>query len=139
PPLECSSTEQGSIIECATQVHGESVPVAGTGLTLNQRRMRGVDGPSYRLKAKLSNDDDGPESLLKMRTYAEVAGQRLEAEYDPDEWLTHEFVWDGKDVYGRQVQGAMPIEVCVSYVYPMQYTTIFGASGSVSGSKFGYK
>src|SRR5690606_33009461 len=86
-----------------------------------------------------SNDDDGPESLLKMRTYAEVAGQRLEAEYDPDEWLTHEFVWDGKDVYGRQVQGAMPIEVCVSYVYPMQYTTIFGASGSVSGSKFGYK
>src|SRR5690606_29523834 len=65
PPLECSSTEHGSIIECETQVLGERVPVAGTGLTLNWRSSRVVGGPSYRLKVKLSNDDDGPESLLR--------------------------------------------------------------------------
>lgn len=148
PPLERMSTQCGSIIECEGQVLGESVPVAGTGLTLNWRSSRVRGGPSYRMKVKLSDDtwnDDPPVSVSKMRTYAEVAGRRLEWSADPDDWLTHEFVWDGKDIYGRQVQGARPMEVCVAYDYPMAYTLITtgggggGGGGSWSGSKFGYK
>ena len=34
---------------------------------------------------------------------------------------THRFTWDGKDAYGRRLQGAVPITVRLSYVYPAVY------------------
>ncbi len=132
----CESVQSGSIIECESQGLGERIPLAGTGLTLNWRSSRVVGGPSYRLRVQLSDSTQLPSSLLKMTATAEVAGQRLPlAEYAPGPNAVHEFVWDGKDVYGRPVQGAAPIDVCVNYVYPLEYVTLT----SWATSKFGYK
>ena len=52
--------------------------------------------------------------------------------FTPTPNLRYTFVWDGKDAYGRRVQGGVPYLVRIGYVYAMEYvpTARFGYNGS---------
>jgi RHS repeat-associated protein len=61
--------------------------------------------------------DTIPDGLKRVAVKLRVAGQTLRTELDPKENLTAPLDWDGKDAFGRLVQGAQRARVSVSYVY----------------------
>ncbi|WP_438031825.1 hypothetical protein [Sorangium sp. So ce204] len=122
-PMPDACEEAGSVIECENQILGESVPLAGTPFELHYRSDR-VPGrkAAYALTIPLSRRGV-PASLERIDLVVEVAGRRFEGRFacpcEPDSETT--FSWDGKDAFGRTVEGAQPVTVRVGYVYPGVY------------------
>ena len=58
-----------------------------------------------------------PDSLEEVRLEIMVAGQKSVQTFAPRRNLTHEFVWDRKDAYGREIQGRMPVYARIGFVY----------------------
>ena len=50
-----------------------------------------------------------------------VAGREFRQTFEAKPNLKHAFEWDGKDAYGREVEGAQNAEVRIGYVYPAEY------------------
>ena len=113
---------QGSIIECQTEVLGESLPVAGTPFQLSYRSDR-IPGrtAAYRLPIRLSGSTV-PSSLKRIELEIEVAGRRTFLTFPPSPDQTYTFAWDGRDAYGRRLQGSATVQVKKSYVYDPVYT-----------------
>ena len=118
------------VIETRTLI--EQVPIAGTpfNLTHTSRRQPGrvavVDVPVI--------GEQIPVGLLSARVEMNVAGRRLATEFTAAELaagLRAELVWDGKDVFGRSLNGAQPAIVSVIYRYPGRFG--FGPSGRSFG------
>lgn len=118
------------VIETRTLI--EQVPIAGTPFSLahSSRRQPGrvavVDVPVI--------GDQVPDNLLSARVELTVAGRRLATEFTTAELaagLRAELVWDGKDVFGRSLNGAQPAIVAVIYRYPGRFG--FGPGGQSFG------
>ena len=103
--------ETGSIIECQNQVLGERLPITGTGLTLNYRSGR-TPGYASGLRIMLSGDSIAA-SVGRIYLLVEIAGRRFTDSFPPLPDQTMDFVWDGKDAFGRPVQGSVPAHVRV--------------------------
>ena len=110
-----------SIIECQNQVLGERIPVVGTAFTLNYRssRVSGFEN-AYTLEIPLSGDNI-PDTLKRIDLEVFVAGRHFKETFPATTNLSHAFIWDGKDVYDRVLQGAQPVRVRVGYVYDAVY------------------
>jgi hypothetical protein len=86
-----------------------------------------------------------PETLPeRIEVEVEVAGQKFEKVFTKTEAPTvYNFVWDGKDAFGRTLQGVHQADVRVSYVYkgdykkpPVNVSSSFGlAGGEISGDQ----
>jgi RHS repeat-associated protein len=128
PEVPCP--EYGSIIECENQTLGERVNVVGTGFTLNYRSDR-VPGriASRRLVIPLVGDTV-PEGLSAIVLEIHVAGQVFEDTFPAEPNQKTSYTWDGRDAYGRIVQGLQPVTVRIGYVYPGVYR--FPAAGDTS-------
>ncbi len=143
-PPDCSGTTPGSIIECESQVLGERVGVSGTGFSLNYRSSR-VPGRvrSRSLDVRLTGATVAPD-LKRVLVEVEVAGRKFTQSFAAAPNLTHRFVWDGKDAFGRPLQGTQTATVRIGHVYPFTYyvpadgARSFGltCTGSVNGSGF---
>lgn len=112
--------QEGSIILCEPQVLGESVPIAGTNMSLEYRSDR-VPGrtSSRRIRIPVTNDTP-PDSLKRIVITVKVAGQKHKKVYEASEIepnLLHFFEWNGKDIYGREVFGMMQAKINISYQY----------------------
>jgi len=122
----------GCVIEVQSQTLRESVPVVGTGLTLNysSRRVPGRLGRRV-LDIPLSGGLL-PASVKRIELAVEVAGQREETSFAAIPDQTYAFAWDGKDAYGRALRGSQSVAVDVGYVYdavyqqPQQLQATFG-------------
>ncbi len=164
--------ETGSIIEAQNQVLGEAVDVIGTPFSLHYRSDR-VPGrkAAYTLKIPLSGPTV-PESLIGIELEIHVAGRlfthsigrdhpcllqtpslaaasvgatAIAPESDATDLAnqSYTFTWDGKDAYGRTLQGLQPATVRIGHVYcgvymqPAQEDRSFAQfSGvSISGSR----
>ncbi len=135
-----SCKTSGSIIECENQILGESFPVSGTPFSLNYWSDR-VPGrkAAYRLKVRVLPVPK-PTSLKRIDVELEVAGRVLTQSFDCngspgcDASTTAILDWDGKDAYGRTLQGRQPVELRIGYVYPGAYQAPvpngFGQPGS---------
>lgn len=126
----------GSIIECENQVLGEVLPVSGTPITLHYQsdRVRGRK-TAFELEIPLSGAAISPD-VQRIDLQLDVAGQHLEHSVAPSAGASFDFGWDGKDAYGRELQGRQPYEVSVGYVYGANYGEVppgcdecFGATG----------
>jgi RHS repeat-associated protein len=75
-----------------------------------------------------------PEGLRRVVAKLSVAGQTLSQELAPKADLTAPFDWDGKDAFGRLVQGQQRADVSVSYIYDgeLRPSESFGRTSSVS-------
>lgn len=108
-------------IEQETQYFLETIPIAGTPFTLNYSSER-VPGNLATKTIKIPLIGSTVDSRMKeIKLAVEVAGVLLEKSFAPAPNLSHTFVWDGKDAFGRELQGLWPATVTVSYVYPAYY------------------
>ena len=72
-----------------------------------------------------------------------VAGQVTRQSFTPEARLSHHFVWDGHDGFGRPVHGLSTAEISIGYTYQGGYAGraatamtvqgFFGATGGGSG------
>lgn len=113
--------KSGSVIECTTQVLGEALPVTGTPFSLIYRsnRVRGF-AAAYSQRIRLTGATV-PASLLRVDLIASIAGRTIRQSFSPLPNQTYVLNWDGKDSYGRAVNGAQPLRYRISYVYPTNY------------------
>jgi YD repeat-containing protein len=134
---------EGSIIECQNQVLGESIPITGTPLRLHYRSDR-VPGrrAAYTLDIPLSGATP-PGSLKRIELEISVAGRRHVHSFPASPHRRHLFAWDGRDAYGRAVQGQQTALVRIGYVYPGTYyepaafprNFALAGSGPITGSR----
>jgi len=122
--------ESGSIIDCASQVLGQSVGITGMPFALHYRSDR-VVGTGHHLRIHLS-DSEVPASLQRIELTISVAGRDFAYPFDPDPDQVVVFEWDGEDAFARPVQGAQPATVRIGYVYEGTYEPVdaFGYNGN---------
>ncbi len=115
--LDDPCTRPGSVIECQNQTLGQDRPVVGTPFSLHYRGDR-VPGrqTGYSLKIPLSGASL-PTGLQRIELQIEVAGRKFTQAFSPAPNLTYDFTWDGRDAYGRIVQGVQPVSIRTGYVY----------------------
>ncbi len=119
-PDEEFCQEGGSIIECQNQILGERLPIIGTPYTLNYRSYRVPGNKTANVLNIPLRGDSIPASLEGIRVVVEVAGRRFHWSYGTQQ-MNKKFIWDGKDVYGRTIQGVQPVKVSIGYVYQPVY------------------
>ncbi|MBN1570137.1 MAG: hypothetical protein JXA73_20005 [Acidobacteria bacterium] len=128
-PKEPDCTGEGSIIECQSQILGESIGVAGTPFSLNYRSDR-APGNRAEMVAKISvSGDSVPATLVRIEVNARIAGRQLSWNMEPLPNQFVDFAWDGTDVYGRPTTGWHSLDIDIGYVYSSNYanTMRFGA------------
>ncbi len=136
--LDDTCPTSGSIIECQNQILGEAVGVVGTPLGLHYQSER-VPGRkiAYQVNIPLSGSQV-PDSLRRIELVIQVAGQLFQQGFGPAPNQRTTFTWDGRDVYGRPVQGSRPVTVRIGYTYGgvYQQTSRFGGNGiAITGSQ----
>ncbi|HEX6369715.1 MAG TPA: RHS repeat-associated core domain-containing protein [Longimicrobium sp.] len=113
--------EDGSIIECENQVLGETIGIPGTPYVLSYRSDRAPGyGVGRTIMVPLSRATV-PDSVRRIEVTIEIAGQVHRQTFPAQPNQEYGFVWDGKDAYGRLVQGRQRATVTVGYVYPRYY------------------
>jgi RHS repeat-associated protein len=121
PLSPCSSTMGGSIIRTQDQTLGEVLPIAGTPVALSYQsdRVPGdirqntitiplIDSVSFKYITQLN--------VNRIDLTIEIAGRVFKRSFEPDTNLSYSFTWDGKDVYGRVLQGQQLYKVRTDYV-----------------------
>ncbi len=137
-----SCIQKGSIVDCEGAVLGENLPVPGTPFQLHYRsdRVPGrIDASTVDIPV---TGELVPASVSEVRLAVEVAGQQRSWSYAPAPGITQRFIWDGRDGFGRLVEGPRPITARISYVYPVTYVApgwsaerpYFGRSGGELGA-----
>ncbi|RJP19803.1 MAG: hypothetical protein C4529_10605 [Deltaproteobacteria bacterium] len=123
PIIPCPNIETNkSIIECQGQVLGESFSITGTPFNLNYRSNR-VPGrkDTYTLDIPISNDVI-PPSLKRIDMEIHIAGRRFLQTFPAAPNQNTTFEWDGRDAYGRILEGAQRITIRIGYVYYAVFT-----------------
>lgn len=131
PDAQCNS-----IIECQNQTLGERLRIAGTPSNLNYRSSR-VPGniSANALNISLSGGSV-PASLKRIELVINVAGRQFTQTFSAVPNQSYTFIWDGKDAYGRGVQGTQPVTIRIGYVYDAIYqqpAQLIQSFGAVSG------
>jgi RHS repeat-associated protein len=121
PKVDRDNIVAGSVIGVQSQMLGESVPIVNTNMSLHYRSDR-VEGrrEAYTLDIPLTGSP-APDSVLRVEIEVEVAGQVTKQTYTPQANLKFQFEWDGKDVYGRKLQGQQNVLTTISYYYQTRY------------------
>ena len=127
--------QSGSIILCEDQVLGEQAAIAGTPYTLVYQSDR---VPGRRTGDSLEIPLTGatpPSTLARVDLTIEVAGRTITESFPRAANLRKTFIFDGKDAYGRDVQGRQKVDVTIDYVYPAVYRapSTFGSSFAAIG------
>ncbi|NOK20531.1 hypothetical protein HMI50_26250 [Corallococcus carmarthensis] len=113
--------ESGSIIECQNQTLGELLSIVGTPFQLHYRSDRAAARTANRaLRIPLSGDHV-PASLKHIVLIVNVAGQSFARTFPASPNQSHRFVWDGRDVFGREVWGEQTARIRIGYVYGLSY------------------
>jgi RHS repeat-associated protein len=117
--------EAGSIIECENQVLGERLPIVGTPFSLNYRSSR-VDGNTRARQLQIPLGFISPLAGLFQRRIdvkVEVAGNVTTRSFPVFSNQEMPYQWDGRDGFGRALQGSKAAHVTIGYVYPGIYGT----------------
>ncbi len=120
PPTSCQSKSKGSVIGCERQTLGEAVKLVGSNLTLHYQSDR-VPGRTAEQNVQLEvATGAAPMGVQSTQVELIVAGQKLTQALLPS--ATSATVgWDGKDAYGRPVQGSQRYTVRTGYTYKVVY------------------
>jgi hypothetical protein len=129
-PEDCK--KYSSIIGCQSQSLSEAMPVAGTDFALVYKSTRSsANATLYSIDIPLT-PPTSDSTLQRVDLSISIAGRKLTQSFAPAPSLHYLFTWDGRDAYGRQVQGERPATISVAYVYPAIFTM-----PASSGSSFG--
>ena len=121
PPDKDRCRRTGSTIDCQNRAVGEAIDVVGAPAQLHYRSDRAV---GYRAPRKLNIRVSGatlPPTLERMLLEVHVAGRKYELAFGPTPNLVHPFEWDGKDIYGRTLDGQQFVTIRIGYEYDAYY------------------
>ncbi len=110
-----------ALIGSQSQTLNLAVPIVGTPFSFTYQSAR---TPSYRTPYSLKipvSGDTVPPSTKRIELRVDIAGQRLTQSFAPTPRQDYTFTWDGKDGYGRLLEGSAPVSVSVGFVYPGYY------------------
>lgn len=116
PDIRC-----GCIIEVQNQTLGETLPITGVPFLLHYSSDRAADQKIGRTVRIPLSDATLPASVKSIVVEFTVAGRRFSFVRPavPDQVL--DFTWDGKDAYGRTVQGEVIMVGRTGYKYGLVY------------------
>ncbi|MBL4665473.1 MAG: hypothetical protein JKY23_05955, partial [Nitrospinaceae bacterium] len=135
PPDNCTICK-GSIIQVEGQILGETIPITGTPFDLNYTSDRLEGYVADKLIIPLMGTQI-PASLKRIDLTIDAMGRRFQATYTPQANLTHEFQWDGFDIYGREIMGTTNVKVKIDYAYQAVYQGVKTFGGVTTGVDLG--
>ena len=139
--IEKPETQCGSTIDCHNQVLGESIPIPGTPFALQYQSDHAVGYKAGNVVEVPISGSTLPEPLKRIDVEIRVQGRLITRSFPASPNQTYRFEWDGRDAYGRELQGMQLARLRVGYVYDGLYaqpTEIQRAFGSVSGIPIGF-
>jgi len=113
-----------SIVDCSNQTLGEAIDIVGTPYQLEYVSSRAAR-TQYRTTIHVSGPN--PPRMQQMTLSITIAGQSVQQSWLPQPNLDYTFVWDGKDAYGRPMQGAQTAYISIGYVYGVEILPSTGA------------
>jgi YD repeat-containing protein len=128
------SCSVGCVIENENRVLGETIPLRGVPYSLHYRSSRQPGDRAMRwIRVPLAGATR-PDGLLGVRLQVDVAGRRFKYHFDaagaPSVYVFRD--WDGKDAFGRPVNGSVTATVRIGNEFLGLY-----ASGGTAGRGFG--
>ena len=121
PKPRCPSVATGCVVNTNTRALGETAKVAGTDMTLNYQSDR-TPGFTDDFSLTIPITAVAPPAPLQSVTLeVSVAGENTTTTFSAAPNQTFTFHWDGRDGYGRLLQGSQPIKVRLGYVYKGMY------------------
>ncbi|HYW04196.1 MAG TPA: hypothetical protein VFA86_09660, partial [Gammaproteobacteria bacterium] len=111
----------GCRVEAQSQVLGESMPIAGTSMSLVYSSDRAFGYARSRTIDIPVTGKTVPDNLLGVDVTVMVAGQVARRHFGPNPGQSYRFIWNGRDAYGRTLYGSHKATVKISYVYPAVY------------------
>src|SRR6185503_1010612 len=112
----------GSVIGAQNQTLGERVEIAGTPFSLHYQSDRVPGRAQNKLSIPLSGPSV-PASLKRISLDIQIEGKQFHYNFPASPDLSHDFEWDGKDAYGRPLQGSRLASIDIGYVYGAVYKT----------------
>jgi RHS repeat-associated protein/uncharacterized repeat protein (TIGR01451 family) len=113
--------QPGSVIDCQNQALGESLPITGTPFRIHYQSDR-VPGRQDKNTLRIPvSGASVPTSLQGIVVEVSVAGRRFTYTLPAEPNQSIVFTWDGKDAYGRTVQGQVPVTGRTGYLYKLNY------------------
>ena len=113
--------QDGSIIECQNRVLGERIEVTDTPFSLNYRSDR---VPQHDLIGRVTIPVTGatvPPGVKYVELNISVGGTQKSLTFPNSPNQSYNFIWDGKDGYGRILQGNHIAKIQVANVYNAVY------------------
>ncbi len=137
PRNPCPEERNGSIVLCEDRILGEQVPLAGTPYSVNYWSMRAQGDAVMRTIRVPVTETTQPPFVRKAIVQLDVVGRHYSEEVPGP--LTSGmppvvFTWDGKDAYGRVVNGVVTGRVSVGYEVDVSWA---GGTLGAQGSSFG--
>ncbi len=124
----------GCIIDIQNQVLGESVRILGTPYSLHYQTDVATGGPGNNLVE--INVSGNTTNVKRINVEIEVGGEKYQYIFDPLPDQKMDFQWDGKDAYGRVLQGRQKVVVKISYIYDGVYGDVLRFAYFGSGRIF---
>jgi RHS repeat-associated protein len=124
---------KGSIILCESQALGEMIALPGTRFSLNYSSDRTPGYLSGNTVSLTATGDTLPTGVKWVDILVTVAGRTNTVRFTPVPRLQWAYEWDGKDAYGRTLQGKQPVSVTVGLVYTCSY----GSPPAIALQSFG--
>ena len=115
-PIDKPCTALGSIIECQNQRLRESIPIPGTPYSLNY-----TSGNDRRAIVIPLTGTTVPSTLKRIELEVSIAGQLLKQTFPPTPNQSYTFEWNGRDAYGRILQGLQLATIRIGRVFPVRY------------------
>jgi RHS repeat-associated protein len=143
PSIDRQCQQTGSLIGCERQTLGEALGVRGTGFTLHYQSDRQVGNAAARTLIIPLSGATVPNKLLRIDLKVFVAGQTILQSFPAIPNQTATVAWNGRDAYGRPLQGSQAATVMIGYVYkavylpPAKQAKAFGQYGGALGQSPG--
>jgi RHS repeat-associated protein len=111
----------GSRIGCLSQTLGEGVQLIGTPYRLRYSSGRAPGNKANNSVVIGLSGDTVPDSLKRIELELEIAGRQIRKTFPAQPNQTYTFTWDGKDVYGHEIQGEQLATARIDFVYGAVY------------------
>lgn len=116
-----SSVSGYGALDIENQVLRESIQITGTPFSLNYASDRVVGrGEAYDVDIPLSGDVL-PQGVKEIKLEIWLAGRQFTYSFEATTNQSYQFQWDGKDAFGRELQGAHKASIRIGYVYDAVY------------------
>ena len=118
-PVDGCSVPVNSYIKPKSRVFHEDIPISGTDETLHYSSKR-VDGYNHFIELSIDANNI-PASVIGVEVKLSVAGRLFKQTLATNQLENIQFIWDGLDILGNQMQGETDAYLTVSYEYGAVY------------------